>query len=95
MSNLIYAKVVKSKICPPFSVGKFYITFGKGIDKYKELFFWAKQGKIIKRSGSTYKYGDIKTKGMKRFIKELQKKENKKIRKEIVKKTKKYIQETI
>lgn len=93
VSNLIYGKIVKSRICPPFSVGKFYITFGKGIDKYKELFFWAKQGKIIKRSGSTFKYGDIKVKGQKRFIKELQK--NKKLRKEIVKKTKQYIQETI
>lgn len=95
VSNLIYAKVAKSKICPPFAVGKFYITFAMGIDKFKELFFWAKQGKIIKRSGSTYKYGEIKAKGMKKFIRELQKKENKKLRKEIVKKTKKYIQETI
>jgi recombination protein RecA len=93
VSNLTYAKVVKSKVCSPFKVGKFFITFGKGIDKYKELFFWAKQGKIIKRRGSTYKYGNIKTKGQKRFINKL--KENKKLRKEIVKKTKKYIQETL
>jgi recombination protein RecA len=89
VNNFINAKVVKSKVCIPFKIGHFYITFGKGIDKWEEIFYWAKKGKIIKLSQSIYKFGKIKEKGKEAFIKKIK---GKRIaRKKLIIETKKYI----
>ena len=89
VSNFTHAKITKSKICPPFSIAKFFITFGKGIDKAKEIFFWARDGKIIKRSGSIFKFKGLEVKGKKKFIKRIKK--DKKRKRKLIALTKEYI----
>jgi len=90
VANVTYAKVVKSKICSPFNVGKFVITFGKGINKAAEVFLWAKSGKVIKRKGSSFSFGDVKGKGQKGFLKAIR--QDKKAKRELLQATRQYIQ---
>jgi recombination protein RecA len=87
-ANWTFAKVVKSKINPPFKMGEFYIVFGKGIVKARELFHWAKKGKVIKRKGSTFKFEGVSGKGEKGFMKAIR---GSKKKKKFVKKVREFI----
>jgi len=89
-SNFVFAKVVKSKICPPFRVGRFYITFDKGIDKAKELFLWAREGKILRKKKGKFVFEDITERSQKKFLEVLLSKKN--TRKRFLKITSDYIQ---
>jgi len=93
VANWTFAKVVKSKICTPFSTAEFYIVFGIGIDRRRELFHWAKRGKIIKRKGGAYIYHDIKAKGEKGFMAKLA--EEKKTKADFVSQTLEFITSAI
>lgn len=92
-ANWTYAKVVKSKICTPFGLGEFFIVFGKGIVRAREVFHWAKRGKIVKRKGGMFRFGKIKGKGQKAFMKKL--KGNKKAKKRFLELVKEFIVKSI
>lgn len=58
MGNTTKVKVVKNKVAPPKKEALFNIVFGKGIDTDSEIIELAKEDKIIKQSGSWFKYQD-------------------------------------
>ena len=60
VANLIKYVVRKNKVAPPFESGEFYIRYGIGIDKVKEVIDLAKEADIISIRGSKLTYGDIK-----------------------------------
>ena len=93
VANWTFAKVVKSKICPPFSTAEFFITFGIGIDRKKELFHWAKKGRIIKTKKGMNKFNEVLGKGERKFMRNLA--ESKKDKKELIEKTLEFIKKTI
>jgi len=52
------AKIVKSKISPPFKQTSFTILFGKGISVEDEIIDYAAEYNLIKKGGSWYSYND-------------------------------------
>jgi len=60
IGSRIKAKVVKNKIAPPFRETEFDIIYNEGISYEGDLLNLAIKEGIVKRSGSTYLYGDIK-----------------------------------
>lgn len=52
------AKCVKNKVGPPFLEGRFFITFQGGIDTAYELFEVAKDKKVLKAAGNTFRFSD-------------------------------------
>ena len=54
------AKVVKSKVSPPFRSATFCILHGSGICKNSELLELGVQNELIKKAGTWYSYGDEK-----------------------------------
>lgn len=61
IANGARCKVVKNKVAPPFKQAKFYIEFGKGIDKMGELIDIAVECGIITKKGAGWmSYGDVK-----------------------------------
>lgn len=53
-------KTIKCKTAPPFQTGYFYINFGEGIDKLREVFELAKDYEVIKVWGSSVTYNEVK-----------------------------------
>ena len=53
-------KVVKNKVAPPFKQAEFDIMYGEGISKIGDLLDIAANVDIVKKSGSSYNYQDIK-----------------------------------
>lgn len=62
VSNLIKYKIVKNKVAPPFEQGEFYVKYGVGIDKDRELLELGKDLEIYNIRANTFTYGDIKIK---------------------------------
>lgn len=56
----VKAKVVKSKVSPPFKKVEFDVAFGEGIQYEGEVFDAAVEAKVITKGGSWYSYGDMK-----------------------------------
>ena len=81
------AKVVKNKVAPPFKLTEFDLMYNEGISKEGEIIALGEKYEIIKKSGASYSYGDIKLArgydATRTFLKE-----NPKITNEILKKIK-------
>jgi len=60
VSNKIRVECVKNQIAPPFKKAECDIVYGHGIDKESSLIWLAEKNGVIKRSGSTYTYADLK-----------------------------------
>jgi recombination protein RecA len=56
----IRAKIIKSKICPPFQQTEFDIMFDEGISYEGDLLDLAEKAGIVNKSGAWYNYGDVK-----------------------------------
>lgn len=54
VSNRVKATVKKSKVCVPYKVANFIITFGRGIDATAGLFDAAIEAEIIEKKGQSY-----------------------------------------
>ena len=54
VANRVKVKVVKNKVAPPFKEAQFDISFGKGIDRTKELVEMSVEVGTIKKSGAWY-----------------------------------------
>ena len=54
VSNKVKATVQKSKVCVPYKVANFIITFGHGIDAMAGLFEAAVARKVIEKKGQSY-----------------------------------------
>lgn len=60
--------VVKNKMAPPFREAETSLFFGKGFDRYAELFELGQQFGIIERLGAYYAVGDFKVMGKANFL---------------------------
>ncbi|MEK7627339.1 MAG: recombinase RecA [Patescibacteria group bacterium] len=85
VGSRIKAKVVKNKVAAPFQVGEFDIMYNEGISRDGDILNTAVKYDVIKKSVSTYSYGDIKL-GVGFDKAKVFLKENPKITNEIVKK---------
>ena len=60
INRKITAKVIKNKIAPPFKTTEFYVNFGTGVDKERDLFDTCVKLGIITLEGRTYSYDGTK-----------------------------------
>ncbi len=58
VNNRVKATITKSKVCVPYRVANFIITFGKGIDSVAGVFDVAVEKKIITKSKRTFVFGE-------------------------------------
>jgi len=56
----VRVKVVKNKVAAPFKQTEFDLLYGEGISKEGEILALGEKYEIIKKSGASYSYGDIK-----------------------------------
>ncbi|MBI2121544.1 MAG: recombinase RecA [Candidatus Sungbacteria bacterium] len=87
VGNRVKAKVVKNKVAPPFKVAEFDLFFGEGISYEAEIINAALAHDIVKKSGASFTYGNVRLghgfDAAKNYLKE-----NTKVRDEIMKKIK-------
>jgi recombination protein RecA len=85
VGNRVKAKIVKNKVAPPFRTAEFDIYFNEGISSEAEILNAAVGAGIVKKSGASFSYGDVKLghgfENAKFFIGE-----NPKVREELTKK---------
>lgn len=60
IGNRVKAKVVKNKVAAPFKVAEFSIFYNEGIAYHHDLLNLAFKLGIVKRSGASYSYGEVK-----------------------------------
>lgn len=87
VGNRVKAKVVKNKVAAPFKVAEFDLFFGEGISYEAEIINTAIAKEIVKKSGASFTYGNVRLghgfDAAKNYLKE-----NIKVRDEIMKKIK-------
>lgn len=66
--NRVRVKVVKNKVASPHRVAEFDLVFGVGIDHVSTMIEAAEQYEIIKRAGSSFKFGDKSYHGKEKLI---------------------------
>ncbi|MBC8527406.1 MAG: recombinase RecA [Candidatus Cloacimonetes bacterium] len=85
IGNVMWAKIVKNKLAPPFRITKFDLIYGEGVVPESVLIDEGVNHKIIQKKGSWFSYGELQLGQGKeqatRFLKE-----NTKINNEIEKK---------
>ena len=59
IGNRVKAKIAKNKVAPPFKVAEFDILYNEGISYEGDILGLGEKYEIIKKSGSSYTYGDI------------------------------------
>ncbi|MEK7576898.1 MAG: recombinase RecA [Patescibacteria group bacterium] len=60
VGNRVKAKVVKNKVAPPFKVGEFDIMFNEGISYEADLLNLGVKLGVVKKSGASHSFGDLK-----------------------------------
>lgn len=60
IGNRVKAKVVKNKVAPPFKVGEFDIMFDEGISYEADLINLGVKLGVVKKSGASHTFGDLK-----------------------------------
>jgi len=60
VGNRVKAKVVKNKVAPPFKIAEFDIMYGEGISYEADVLNTAIKYEAVKKSGSSYSFGDEK-----------------------------------
>jgi recombination protein RecA len=60
IGNRVKAKIVKNKVAAPFKTAEFDIYYNEGISRMSEAINLGVKEEIIKKSGATLQYGDIK-----------------------------------
>lgn len=60
VGNRVKAKVVKNKVAPPFRIAEFDIMYNEGISLAGDLLDTAVLCGVIKKSGNSYSYGEVK-----------------------------------
>ena len=60
VGNRVRAKVVKNKVASPFKIAEFDIMYNEGVSYSKDLLNLGIKFNLVKRTGTTYFYNDIK-----------------------------------
>jgi len=92
IGNRVKAKIVKNKVAPPFKICEFDIFYNEGISYEAEIINAALKYNLIKKSGASLSYGNVKL-GQGFDAAKTYLKENPKIRDEIMKKVREAMQE--
>ncbi len=94
VGNRVKVKVVKNKVAPPFKLAEFDIMYNEGISAAGDLLDTGVTREIVKKSGNSYSYGDVKL-GVGRETAKAFLKENPKVFDEIEKAITKKVKEDI
>lgn len=92
IGNRVKAKVVKNKVAPPFRTAEFDIFYNEGISYDADVLNTGLKYELIKKSGASFAYGNLKL-GVGFDTAKNYLKENPKVRDEIVKKIREAIKE--
>lgn len=91
VGNRVKVKIVKNKVAPPFKTAEFDIMYNEGISLVGDLLDAGVKFEVLKKSGNSFSYGDVKLgagrESSKTFLKE-NPKTSEKIFKEIAAKAK-------
>lgn len=60
VGNRTKAKVVKNKVAPPFKIAEFDIMYNEGISISGDLIDTGVKLEVVKKSGNTYAFGEVK-----------------------------------
>lgn len=60
VGNRVKVKVVKNKVAPPFRSAEFDIMYNEGISLVGDLLDTGSERGVVKKSGNSYQYGEVK-----------------------------------
>ena len=60
VGNRVKVKVVKNKVAPPFRSAEFDIMYNEGISVVGDLLDTGSERGVVKKSGNSYQYGEVK-----------------------------------
>lgn len=92
VGNRVKAKIVKNKVAPPFKTTEFDIMYNEGISQAGDLLDTGVKYEVVKKSGNSYAFEEVKL-GVGRETAKAFLKENPKVSNEIVKAVKTKIKE--
>jgi len=92
VGNRVKAKIVKNKVAPPFKTTEFDIMYNEGISQSGDLLDTGVKYEVVKKSGNSYAFEEVKL-GVGRETAKAFLKENQKVSNEIVKAIKAKIKE--
>ncbi len=92
VGNRVKAKIVKNKVAPPFKTTEFDIMYNEGISQAGDLLDTGVKYEVVKKSGNSYAFGEVKL-GVGRETAKAYLKENPKVSGEIVKAIKAKVKE--